>query len=100
MLIDPSLVAPERRKTLNLTVFSNSTLSDEFLVVFSENGDRLNWPQQTWTEKWGLLCSFPWGSTAAGSPSNTMWPGPRPTSVGLPSAWHILMHPTVWPQLH
>jgi len=30
----------------------------------------------------------------AGSPSNTMWPGPRPTSV--PSG--ILIHPTVWPQ--
>jgi len=25
---------------------------------------------------------------------NTMWPGPRPTSV--PSG--ILIHPTVWPQ--
>jgi len=30
-----------------------------------------------------------------GFPSNTMWPGPRPTS--LPSG--ILIHPTVWPQL-
>ena len=30
----------------------------------------------------------------AGSPSNTMWPGPRPTSA--PSG--ILIHPTVWPQ--
>ena len=39
----------------------------------------------------GLLCSFPWGR--AGSPSNTMWPGPRPTSV--PSG--ILIHPNVWP---
>ena len=29
-----------------------------------------------------------------GSPSNTMWPGPRPTSV--PSG--ILIYPTVWPQ--
>ena len=27
-------------------------------------------------------------------PSNTMWPGPRPTSI--PSG--ILIHPTVWPQ--
>jgi len=49
-------------------------------------------PQQTWVEKLvGLLCPFPRG---AGSPSNTMWPGPRPTSV--PS--DILIHPTVWPQ--
>jgi len=30
----------------------------------------------------------------AGSPSNTMWPGPRPTCT--PS--FILIHPTVWPQ--
>jgi len=30
----------------------------------------------------------------AGSPSNAMWPGPRPTSV--PTG--ILIHPTVWPQ--
>jgi len=38
-----------------------------------------------------------WGeaAVAAGSPSNTMWPGSRPTS--LPSG--ILIHPTVWPQL-
>jgi len=30
----------------------------------------------------------------AGFPSNTMWPGSRPTSI--PSG--ILIHPTVWPQ--
>jgi len=30
----------------------------------------------------------------AGSPSNTMSPGPRPTSV----LSGILIHPTVWPQ--
>jgi len=39
-----------------------------------------------------LLCPFTWGR--AGSPSNTMSPGPRPTSV--PSG--ILIHPTVSPQ--
>jgi len=27
------------------------------------------WPQQTWAEKWGLLCSSPWRSW---SPSNSM----------------------------
>ena len=33
----------------------------------------------------------------AGSPSNTMWPGPSPTSANsLPSG--ILIHQTVWPQ--
>jgi len=38
----------------------------------------------------GCCAPFGW----AGSPSNTMWPGPRPTSIprGIP------MHPTVWPQ--
>jgi len=35
------------------------------------------------------------GQWQTGSPCNTMWPGPRPTS--LPSG--ILIHPTVWPQL-
>ena len=39
----------------------------------------------------GLL--YPWG---AGSSSNTMWPGPRPTSVPI----GILMHPTVLPFGH
>jgi len=34
-----------------------------------------------------------WGG-GAGSPSNTMWPGPRPTC--MPS--FILIRPTIWPQ--
>ena len=38
------------------------------------------------------MCPFFGGG--AGSPSNTMSPGPRPTSI--PSG--ILMHPAVWPQ--
>jgi len=37
------------------------------------------------------LCHF---SEGAGSPSNTMWPGPRSTSV--PSG--VFIHPAVWPQ--
>jgi len=41
---------------------------------------------------WGAAMPPFWW--AAGSPSNTMWPGPRPTYV--PSG--ILIHPTVWPQ--
>jgi len=41
----------------------------------------------------GLLC--PPGGWV-GSPSNTVWPGPRPTSI--PSG--ILIHLTVWPQYH
>jgi len=36
----------------------------------------------------------PFGRGGAGSPSNTMWLGPRPTSI--PSG--ILIHPTVWPR--
>ena len=32
------------------------------------------WPQQTWAENWGL-CSV---RGRAESPSNAMWPGPRP----------------------
>ena len=40
----------------------------------------------------GLLCPFPWAE--AGSPSNTISPGPRPTSVQ--SAF--LIHPAVWPK--
>ena len=42
---------------------------------------------------WGLLCPFPWGG--AGSPSNTVCPGPRPTCV----ASFILIRPTTWPVL-
>ena len=38
------------------------------------------------------LCPF--GARGAGSPSNTVWPAPRPTC--MPS--FILIHPTVWPQ--
>jgi len=38
--------------------------------------------------------SAPFGGGGAGSPSNTMWPGPRPTC--MPS--FILIRPTVWPQ--
>jgi len=46
-----------------------------------------------WPKKW--LGAAVGGWVPIGSPSNTMWPGPRATS--LPSG--ILIHPTVWPQL-
>ena len=49
------------------------------------------WPQMIWAEKWGECYTHFWGD---GSPSNTMRPRPRPTS--MPSC--ILIHPTVWPQ--
>ena len=38
--------------------------------------------------------SVPLFQGSAGSPSNTMWPGPRP--ISMPS--FILIHPTVWRQ--
>jgi len=38
--------------------------------------------------------AVPLSMGGAGSPSNTISPGPRPTSV--PSG--ILIHPTIWPQ--
>jgi len=40
------------------------------------------------------VCPFIILFRGAGSPSNTMWFGPMPTSI--PSG--ILIHPTVWPQ--
>jgi len=54
------------------------------------------WPQQTWTKNWGLCPLFfsEGGGGGAGSPSNTMSHGLRPTTV--PSS--ILIHPAVWPQ--
>jgi len=46
-----------------------------------------------WAENKGLLRA-PFRGWEAGSPSKTMSPGPRPTSV--PSG--ILIHATVWPK--
>jgi len=47
-----------------------------------------------WAEKWGWGCCSPFREEVIGSPSNTMPPGPRPTSVQS----GILIHPAVWPQ--
>jgi len=38
-------------------------------------------PQQILAENWGLC---PFGGGAAGSLSNTMWPGPRPRPTRVP----------------
>ena len=46
------------------------------------------------SKRGGCCAPFAGGGVRAGSPSNTMSPGLRPTSV--PSG--ILMHPVVWPQ--
>ena len=40
------------------------------------------------------LRAVPFGGSGAVSLSNTMWPGPRPTSMQS----FILIHPAVWPQ--
>jgi len=47
----------------------------------------------TYGPKIGDGCA-PLGEGGPGSPSNTMWPGPRPTCVPT----FILVRPTVWPQ--
>ena len=46
-----------------------------------------------WYDSINYIFMHPWGG-GAGSPSNTMWPGPRLTC--MPS--FILIHQTVWPQ--
>jgi len=69
-------------------MFSSSRVI-KFKQVLS-SGDRLATIDMS--QKGGLLCPFQGRGT--GSPSNAMWPVPRPTSV--PSG--ILIHPTVWPQ--
>jgi len=45
------------------------------------------WPQHEWTENWGAV---PLRGGGAGTPPNTMWPGPRPTC--MPS--FMLIHPS------
>jgi len=54
----------------------------------AEMGD----PLDTWAENWeGLL----WGRwVPTGSSSNTMWPGPRPSSMTSGT----LIHAAIWPQ--
>ena len=44
-----------------------------------------------WATDWGAV---PLWKRGAGFPSNTMWPGPRPTRMPI----FILIRPTVWPQ--
>jgi len=48
-----------------------------------------------WAKNWGWGCCAPF-SGGAGSPSNTIWPGPSSRSISVPSG--ILIHPAVWPQ--
>jgi len=46
---------------------------------------------RNWTKSGSYFFETGWGSWY---PSNTMWPGPRPTSISS----GILIHPAVWPQ--
>ena len=71
------------------TVFRYSARNLYKCSAVAEMGDRL--ARIDMGRKGGLLYPFQGG---AGSPSNTMWPWLRPTSV--PSA--LLIHPAVWPQ--
>jgi len=59
-------------------------------VGLAEIGDQLATIDKV--ENWG--CCGPFSGGGAGSPSNTLWLGPRPTTT--PS--FILIHPTVLPQ--
>jgi len=89
-----------RRATASCTAAETSPLrSSTLLAVYAkessavaEMGDRFATIDVGWKLGW-LLCPFFLGGGDR-TPSNTMWPVPRPTSV--PSG--ILIHPTVWPQ--
>jgi len=55
-------------------------MSTGSMTIFVPSGILINpvvWSQLTWAEIWGYAL-FEGG---ARSPSNTMWPGPRPTSI-------------------
>ena len=73
-----------------ITVTVLSTLSQYKSSAVAEMGNR---GHNRHGPKRGGGCCVPFGRGAE-SPSNTMWHGPRPTSV--PSG--ILIHPAVWPQ--
>ena len=68
---------------------SQQTAKFNSCSAVAEMGDRL--ATMDMGRKLGCVPLFGRG---AGSPSSTMWPGPRPTSI--PSG--ILIYPAVWPQ--
>ena len=60
---------------------STNVAWDEVYLIPSPSGVLIHpavWPQQTWADNWGAVRAPFWGT---GSLSNTMSPGPRPTSV-------------------
>ena len=78
---------PAKGRSIN--VFNNN---DNKSSAVAEMGDRVHNRHGPKRGGWLLACYAPFAE--AGTPSNSMWPGPRPTS--MPSA--ILIHPAVLPQ--
>ena len=78
---------PQSNKYIALCYICSISRSGKWSAV-AEMGDRL----ATIVRGRKLGGCAPFGG--AGSPSNTMWPGPRLTFVPL----GILIHPPVWPQ--
>jgi len=74
------------KKFLAATVVHETFRKHNKSSAVAEMGDRA---RAKWAEKWGTAVPL----SIAGSPSNTMWPGLRPTSA--PSG--ILIHSTDWP---
>ena len=74
-----------------MTIITTLVQSPQELSSIAEMGDRLSTIDMD--RKVGAVVPRSIGG-GAGSPSNTMWPGPRTTS--MPSG--IWIHPAGWPQ--
>ena len=97
---------PEHRKSCHLIYQSRYSYTRNFggsvgvMVVKGEPAVKCNKCSAEMGERLATIdigrkeggCCAPFGG--AGSPSNTMWQGPRSTSI--PS--FILIHPAIWPQ--
>jgi len=77
--------------TARCRLFSSDFHSNKQQQPVSSSWDGRPFDQNRRAENWGL-CTF-WGGGAR-SPSNTMWPSPKPTFI--PSG--ILIHPAIRPQ--
>ena len=60
-------------------IWHNVALAEAYLLPSGVLIHPAVWPQQSCAEKWEGCCAPFRGG--AGSPSNTMWPGPKPTSI-------------------
>jgi len=76
--------------SFSITLWWNQVAHLDKSSAVAEMGDR---GRAKWAEKWRSCCA-PFRGGEAGSPSNTMSPEPRLTSVPC----GILIHSTVWPQ--